>query len=271
MPTTIDGPAVTEALRAQWDTVRDVARNLPGEAWSAPSVLPGWSNADIVAHIIGTESMLAGRDVEARPGIADRPHVHNAVGEFNERWLDHFRDRSRGEVLAALDEIIDVRAEALRGMTRDDFDAEAMTPAGRDTYGRFMRIRVFDCWIHEVDLRDGSDRSVPRESLTAGWAVDEMVASLPFVVGKRAGAPQGTVVDVEITGLAPCTVRIEVGERAHLVPVAAGVRPDVTLRVDTVELARLVGGRSTANPDAVTIDGDDALGRAIVERLNYVI
>ncbi|GAA1482803.1 maleylpyruvate isomerase family mycothiol-dependent enzyme [Gordonia sinesedis] len=271
MPTTIDGPAVTEALRAEWKTIAALGRDLDDAAWAAPSVLPAWSNADIIAHVIGTESMLAGRDVEAAADIADRPHVHNAVGEFNERWLDHFRGASRDDVLAALDEIIEVRSAALATMTTADFDAETMTPAGRDTYGRFMRIRVFDCWIHELDLRDATDGSAPSDALTARWAVDEISASLPFVVGKRAGAPSGTTVDFEVTGLAPRTIRVEVTDRARPVPVSPDTSADTTLRVDTLDLARLVGGRRTADPAAVEITGDEDLGRAIVDHLNYVI
>ncbi len=56
---------VTAGLIAQWAAIADVAGGLTDEQWSAASVLHGWTNADIVAHIIGTESMLDGRDVEA--------------------------------------------------------------------------------------------------------------------------------------------------------------------------------------------------------------
>ena len=39
-------------------------------------------------------------------------------------------------------------------MTQADFDAPSWTPAGRDeTYGRFMRIRHYDCFMHEHDIR----------------------------------------------------------------------------------------------------------------------
>ena len=42
----------------------------------------------------------------------------------------------------------------------------SFTPAGKDTYGRFMQIRVFDCWLHEQDIRDalGPTRTRDRAS-----------------------------------------------------------------------------------------------------------
>ena len=120
------------------------------------------------------------------------------------RWADHFRTRPRPEVLAALDDIIETRTAALTAMSPEEFEADAITPAGPDTYGRFMRIRVFDCWIHEIDLRDAlADGSTPTDPASADAALEEISSSLPFVVGKRASAPAGSTVRFEITGLAP--------------------------------------------------------------------
>ncbi|MCD2144003.1 maleylpyruvate isomerase family mycothiol-dependent enzyme [Gordonia paraffinivorans] len=274
MPTTILPKAeLTEALVAEWATIAEVAAGLGDEQWSAPSVLPGWTNADVVAHIIGTESMLDGRDVAASPTISALEHVRNPIGELNEKWVEHFRPKSRSEVLAALDEIVGVRTVALNAMSQNDFEAEALTPAGPDTYGRFMRIRVFDCWMHEIDLRDATDGTLPTDPVPAAWALDEITASLPFVVGKRAGAPKGSTVVFDITGLSPRVVRIAVADRAGLVEEFDGgdASADVRLRIDAVNLARCAGGRRDADPSAVEVDGDSALAQAILTRMNYVI
>lgn len=272
--TVVDKDAITSALIAEWSVLRALAGQLTDEQWSAPSVLPGWTNADIVAHIIGTESMLDGRDVAAADDIADREHVKNPIGELNERWADHFRARPRPEVLAALDDIIETRTAALTVMSPEEFEADAVTPAGPDTYGRFMRIRVFDCWIHEIDLRDAlADGSTPTDPASADAALEEISSSLPFVVGKRASAPAGSTVRFEITGLAPRDVRIAVDGRATLVESFADGddAADLTLRVDGVELARLVGGRRDADPGTVEVTGDEALAKAVIDRLDYVI
>lgn len=269
MPSTsIDHTALSPVLIAEWGTLRALAAQL-GDGWVAPSILPGWRNGDIIAHVVGTECMLEGRDVDAPADLGDRDHVRNPIGELNEKWVEHFRGYGVDEVLAAFDEIVATRSASLSAMTQADFDVETLTPAGTDTYGRFMRIRLFDCWIHEVDLRDGGLGGTPSTEPIA-WVVDEISASLPFVVGKRAKAPEGATVAFRITGSAPRTVRIAVTGRAGLVDAFAGT-PDVVLELDAVDLARLAGGRITADPTSVTISGDYELGQSILARMAYLI
>lgn len=269
---------IVAALVDEWSALGKLATSLTDEQWSAPSVLPGWTVADILAHIIGTESLLAGRDVEPQRDVAALEHVHNPIGELNEKWLDHFRGRPRAEVMAAYADIISERTTALRALSQAEFDADTVTPAGPETYGRFMRIRIFDCWIHELDIRDsvgesGVAASGPADPAPTDWALAELAASMPFVVGKRARTPKGTSVLIRVGGAVPRDMRIVVDDRAAAVAAFAGgdEAADVVLNVTAVDLARLVGGRRTADPARVTITGDRALGTAIVENLAYVI
>lgn len=270
--TSLPANALVPVLAGQWARLRWLAAELDDGQWAAPSVLPGWSNADIVAHIIGTESMLAGREVTAPDGLAGREHVRNPIGELNERWVEHFRSQPRAVVLDAFDEVIAARRAALTTMTQDEFDFATSTPAGPDTYGRFMRIRLFDCWIHEVDLRDATVGGEP-DTASVRWVLDEIEASLPFVVGKRAAVAAGTTVAFDVTGLSARMIRIAVGDRAVLVDEFAGGDgcADVILGFDVVELARHVGGRSTASRAAVAVTGDRHLATTILDHLDYVI
>ena len=52
-------------------------------------------------------------------------------------------------------------------MSPEAWDAVGFTPAGQDTYGRFMRIRVFDQWMHELDIRDAIGLGGGDEGLAA--------------------------------------------------------------------------------------------------------
>lgn len=270
MVTRVPRQPVVDALRDEWSTLDTLVSGLSDEQWAAPSILPGWSVADIVAHIAGTEWMLTGRDVEATRDVTALEHVKNPIGELNEKWLDHYRARTRAELMDDYRTVTATRLTALEGMTAREWDAESFTPAGPDSYGRFMRIRVFDCWVHEIDIRDSLDLGEPQDLLPATSARKEMVASLPFIIGKKAGAPQGTTVTVDFTGIAPRAVHVAVDERAAVVPALDGPA-DVTLTVDLVDYARLIGARSTADPATVTIDGDRRLGEQIVGHLHYMI
>ena len=81
-------------------------------------------------------------------------------------------------------------------MSDDEWNAESFTPAGKDTFGRFMQIRVFDCWLHEQDIRDAVGQPGHESGLAVEVVLDEMATALGFVVGKKAGATAGQIGDV---------------------------------------------------------------------------
>jgi len=61
-----------------------------------------------------------------------------------------------------------------------------------DSYGRFMRVRVFDCWMHEQDIRVALQRPSSDEELdvpASRLSLDEIAATMGFVVGKLGKAP----------------------------------------------------------------------------------
>ncbi len=74
-------------------------------------------------------------------------------------------------------------------MSVDDWNAPTVTPVGPDSYGRFIRVRVFDCWMHEHDIRVALSRP-DSDAEPAGSAprlvLGEMATSMGFVVGKPA-------------------------------------------------------------------------------------
>jgi len=270
MVTQVPYEPTVDALGAQWATLIDLADGLDDDQWGSPSILAGWTVADVFAHIAGTEWSLTGRTVEPVRAVGELDYVRNPIGELNENWLDHYRTRTRDELMTDLREVTGLRADVLRAMSESDWNAEGFTPAGKDSHGRFMRIRVFDCWIHEVDVRDSLGLGAPENPAPAGVTRDEMAASLPFVIGKRAQAPTGSAVTIDFTGIAPARVHVSVGERAAVVPMLDG-DADVVLHVDIADYARLIGARTTADPASVTVEGDEELGGRVVANLHYLI
>jgi hypothetical protein len=89
------------------------------------------------------------------------------------------------------------------------------------------------------------------------------------VVGKKAAAPAGSTVRIELTGPLARRIDIEVGDRARVVDAMAG-EPMTTLTVAGDHFMRLIAGRG-ADPAAVTVEGDAALGEAVVANLAYMI
>jgi hypothetical protein len=83
---------------------------------------------------------------------------------------------------------------------------------------------------------------------------------LPYVVGKRAAAPDGSKVVFRIGGLDPVTVQVA-GGRGSLATDAGGATVGLAIPVTT--FAALAGGRSDV-PDDARVTGDEALGRRVL-------
>jgi len=267
---------VLSALFASWDDIDRLMAPVSEEQWRTPSALQGWTVHSLVAHIVGTESMLLGKPTpDAGVDVSTRQHVRNDIGAMNECWVQHLSGESGAGLLQMFRTVTGKRRAALTAMTDDDWDAVGFTPAGPDSYGRFMRIRVFDCWMHELDIRDALELPASQQHLAgpaARTALDEIAASMGFVVGKRGRAPAGSRVMFDLTGPLARAIRVDVdGQtgRAAVVNDFGEFDPTTVIRLDALDFARLCGGRVASAP--VEYEGDAGVGERIVANLNYVI
>ena len=214
-----------------------------------PTSLPGWTVHDVVAHVVGTESMLHGVGTpEADIDVSTLKHVRNDIGVLNERWVRKLRGLSAAELLDRFRATTAERRDALTDMDDDEWDELTATPAGPDSYGRFMRVRIFDCWMHEHDIRDALERP----------------AMTPI---RRAGLPVGARRDCGEHGLRRRqarrrTRRVAGADRADRAagahdqrgrrrsgPGGGGLRraePTATITLDGLLFSRLAGGRTHA-------------------------
>ncbi len=273
--TVLDKDEVLTGLFASWDAIDALLAGLSDDDWQTPTSLPGWTVHDVVAHIAGTELMLAGTptpEVE----VAGRDYVHNDIGALNERWVEHLRGESPASMLATFRDVTARRKAMLSAMPVQEWNTVTFTPAGPDSYGRFMRVRIFDCWMHEHDIRDAVGRAPTDDELAGAdsrLAIDEMVSSMPFVVAKKGQAPEGSRVLITLTGPVSRQIRVAVDGRAALVEDFGGAEPTVAITLDGLQFSRLAGGRPlmAGRSEGVDYAGDTAAGARIVENLNYVI
>jgi uncharacterized protein (TIGR03083 family) len=262
---------VLAGLFDSWDGIEDLTSSLSEQEWRLPTSLSGWTVHNVVAHLVGTESMLSGTptpDVDVS-GLA---HVRNEIGAMNEAWVRSLESLSGVELLTRFAAVTAQRRGALSAMGDDEWNAVGLTPAGPDSYGRFMRIRTFDCWVHELDIRDALDcpaTDVELDCVAARCALDEMAASMGFVIGKRGKAPDGSRVVLELTGPLARTIRVAVDGRAAVVDDFGGIAPTAVIRLDALDFVRLCGGRVATAP--IEFEGDAEVGQRIVENLNYII
>lgn len=262
-----------DQLAEEWRILDELCASLTDDEWDRPTDLPGWTVRDNVAHIIGTERMLAGDPSPAATGAAG-DHVRNPIGEANEAWVAHHRSWPGADVLAELRRVTASRLATLRAMTPEEWEREGFTPEGPGPFWKFVAIRVFDCWEHEQDIRRAVDRPGHLDGPIAEAAIDKVVAAAGYVVGKKAGAPEGTTVVFDVRGPIERVVPVVVEGRARtLAEVPAD--PTVRLVLDTEAYNALGCGRWSAqralDEGRVTIEGDAVLGRRILDSMAFTI
>jgi uncharacterized protein (TIGR03083 family) len=273
MPTFVDHTEMVTLLREEFEAVGELAGSLSEAEWDRPTCLPGWSVRDNLSHMVGTESMLL-NEPAPKIDVAAGDHVKNAIGAANEAWVDSMRAVPGDELLHRFRQVTERRLSALSQMTQADFDAPSWTPAGPDeTYGRFMRIRHFDCYMHEHDMRQAlgrEDRATPSH-LTS--ALDEVATGLGFIVGKRAALPRGSSARIELSGPVSRVFLVSVGERAAVVE-QLDDDPTVVLSMPAMLFLRLTGGRQDAADHLghdLTVTGDGELATRLASHLAFTI
>ena len=273
---------MTEPLIASfedvWGDIAALCDGLTDEQWARPTECPGWTVQDNVAHMIGTELMLAGEQPTSPADAgADLPHIRNDIGKANERWIESYRVRSGHEVLDEFGAVTARRLDALRALSKDDWDREGFTPEGPGPYRTFMEIRVFDCWYHDQDIREAIDHPGYLEGPVADLSIGRIPPKgLPYVVGKKAGAPPGSTVQFVITGTPEIVAAVEVPPEGRAVLLAEPpASPTTTLTLDRRTFARLAGGRWSGEKARTIgehrVEGDLELGNRVLDNMAFTI
>lgn len=256
-----------ENLARVWQSIDDLCSSLDEDSWKAPTPCPGWTVQDNISHLIDYESRALGHEPPQHE-VGELPHVKNPLGQSNEIGVDFRRARSGAEVLAEFRSIAAERLAQLRSFGPDDFARPVQTPAGPGTVSDMLRLRVMDSWSHEQDIRAALGRPGHTEGPEVEEAIGHFVGLLPYAVGKKAQAPEGSTVAFDIGGYGRVVIGVDGGRAKRVDPAPDAV--DVEIRLDAATFSLLVNGRTTSG-EGVTIVGDDELGRRVVANLNVMI
>lgn len=276
--------ATIDTLDEVFSSLTALGEQLTEQQWKTPTDLPRWTVQDNLSHLVAIERVL-----EGLPGTehqaTDKAHVRNPIGDSNENEVDARRHLPGAEVLGEWRDITARRMATLRSADDSYFDAPAMTPTGPGTVADFLHIRVLDCWVHEQDMRRALGLPGHDAGRAAEHTIGRLVRTIPIVVGKRAGAPEGATVVIRLTGPVDRTVAATVVDgRARLLDEAPSDAL-VTLTMDSNTFTCLATGRRNAvvvtgdvppvgaDPaqQRVHVAGDAALGARVAESLNMMI
>ena len=253
-----------------WRAVDDftsLLEEVPAEEWSTPTDLAGWDVRAVASHTAHLESILAGAPEESAE-VGEPAHVTGLMGLYTEIGVVNRRESSPDEIINEIRSVTTARHTALLADPPTDASAKPEVIFGGVPWdwGTLLRNRPFDVWMHEQDVRRAVGRPGNMDTPPAQHTADYFIEGFGYVLAKKAGVPAGTTAVLAVDGSTPAAYTVnDIGRGEPLAEFPTD--PDVTLRMNRESLIVLAGGRRAAAAGAVTIEGDEELGRRIIDSM----
>jgi uncharacterized protein (TIGR03083 family) len=265
-------PEIEQYVEVWHQAATDVVgllRALDEAEWERPTDLPGWNVRAVAAHLAHLESELAGNPQETVQ-VPEAPHVKSLIGQYTETGPAARADWPTDRIIDELEASVEKRYAELR--ENPPADPSAPGPGFAQLAGwswaTLLSNRPLDVWMHDQDIRRAVGRPGGLDAPAAAHVAGVFDQSLPYVLGKRAGAEPGTSVVLEVTGAQPRTLAATVGDNRRGVALPEPPEdPDARLTMDFESWILLCGGRRTPEQVKVVVSGDEALAQRLLAGL----
>jgi uncharacterized protein (TIGR03083 family) len=257
-------PLVTAWLQVS-DAFAQTVAQVPDDDFTTPSLLPGWTIGDIVAHVAALEVELSGQPLPPHePDWDALPHADDLFSRYTEIGVDYRRGWSPSRLREELAHVLATRAEQL---TTGPQESERRVPgvAGIErSFGQVLRMRCFDIFLHDLDIRDALDMPAPDLGDGARVAAGLMADSLGYVWVKRAGAQPGDVLHLAVPEWIDAWVGVGEDGRGRVVEPATA---QVAITLQPLDFLRIGSGRQ-GDPATAVVEGDSSRAAAVLNGLN---
>lgn len=255
--------AIRASLEQCYDAIEALAGRMEAAQWRARSLCPDWDMRGVITHLGMMERVMTGWLPES---AGDLPPL-DRIGPYHEEVaaLDDAAFAARiGQIFAA-------RRADLAGLAGADLARPSWTPVGPRSYGGFLKMRVFDFWVHERDITSPLGWPSDDAGARAEIALGQVEASIGYIVGKKIALPDGASIVFHLTGPVRRDLPVVVEGRARAVDHVE--HPDVELTIDTVTFIQLAAGRidpqQPIDAGRLTWTGDAQLGERAARNLKF--
>lgn len=256
-------PTYVQGWQESIESTLALVTDLTPEQWATPTDCPGWSVQDVVAHLAHLESVLARGVVETTA-----PGGSEIVSAYTESGVAERRGRPPADDVAELRDALQRRLEQLADLPDDPEESAPVTPGGVAwSWDVLLRNRTIDAWVHEQDIRRALDRPGGFDGTAAQVVTMAFSFAMPFVLGKRVKPVPGTTVRWDVTGPVPVDLAVRVGDDGRAARIEGFDGAVTTLRLSSEAFTTLAAGRRTADGLEVEIEGDQLVGRAVLDHM----
>lgn len=183
----------------------ELLRSLTPEEWDRETIVKGWKVRDVTAHLLDTQ--LRKLSIVRDGFIAEVPQIRSAadlvqfINRLNQEGVSMYR-RLSGPMLIALMEVASHQsAQFHQSLDPHAPAAFAVSWAGESTSPNWFDTarELTERWHHQQQIRLAVNRPGIMTRELYHPVLDCFLRALPFTY-RNADAPEGTVVDVEISG-----------------------------------------------------------------------
>jgi uncharacterized protein (TIGR03083 family) len=261
---------IIDALTDTWSLTERTLVGRSERDLDALTSCPGWSVRDVVNHVTGTELFLAGAQVPATTGVWPK-YVKNTLGEMNESFVANRRHLSSQDVIVDFHEATSATLTRLRSLSPREWEKDSWSPDGPRPLHQFQEMRVVDSWIHLHDIHDALLEPADDHGVGEEIVINRFEAALPYVWAKRAQAPEGSLLRVNLVGRMGRSVQVVVrGGRGEAVA-ATDETPDVEVTTAVAMFWRRMAGRINAEAflkaSATDVRGDRKLATRLADAM----
>lgn len=167
------------------------------DGWNRPTPCPEWSVFDLAAHLGALESQFQGL---TEPDVPDDPS--GGIDAWTAAGVVARRGRPPQEIVAEIDQASALQVERLRSLDADGWQEKTMGPLGETTRADLARIRLFDIYVHLLDLRAALDQPLEpeREPVACAVCVGRTIDLAPWGAVKKAGLSNDGRIRLDLDG-----------------------------------------------------------------------
>jgi uncharacterized protein (TIGR03083 family) len=183
-------------------------QELPNDAWSAPTINPGWDVHDVALHLLGDDLSWLSADGDrahqrAAPSIEDFAEVAAAIEAANDRWVQAAKSVISAPLTVELLRLVGKPLDTLIGQ----LDLHRKGPsvgwsgAGPSPVWLHVASEYTERWMHQQQIRDAVGRPGLTERKWLHPVLDIFMRAMPRAFEKISAAV-GTEVELTIVGRA---------------------------------------------------------------------
>lgn len=244
--------------------------------WARPTVCPGWTVHDIVAHILNDymRRVSGSRDGYAGASFADDETLPTYLARVNDEFVRAMRQCSPTMMIDLLAHLGPQLDAVWAGMDLDSAAHLNVSWAGDGTSPAWLDIArdYTEYWVHQQQIRDAVSQEGADDAALLNPVLATFLHAAPFALRDHP-RPPGTAVGFEVSGAAGGHWAV-ISEGAQWNLRAGSLSdPDATVRMDQDTLWRLASRGITVEQgrERIELSGDRQLAEVAASLLAVVL